>query len=90
MGSGQGLEKKNTVLTVTSRPELKGKTLMANALSQLLLGNFKVVSADVRINPDVSDFTWVDFHRAQKIIEKGVEAAERELPNIKRAIAERS
>jgi hypothetical protein len=44
----------------------------------------------VRINSDVSDFTWVDFYRARKIIEKGVEAAERVKPNIKRAIAERS
>ena len=32
---------------------------------------------------------WI-FHRAQEIIDKGIEATERALPNIKRVLAERS
>ncbi|MEM1203708.1 MAG: patatin-like phospholipase family protein [Acidobacteriota bacterium] len=54
---------------------------------QFELGNFKAISADVRINPDLSDFTWVDFFRDKELIERGAEAAERSLPAIKRAIA---
>lgn len=53
---------------------------------QYELGNFKAISADVRINPDLSDFTWIEFYRNKELIEKGVEAAERALPAIHRAL----
>jgi predicted acylesterase/phospholipase RssA len=53
------------------------------------LGNFKAISADVRINPDLSEFTWIDFHRALELIERGAEAAERAIPEIQRVLAER-
>jgi NTE family protein len=53
------------------------------------LGNFKAISADVRINPDLSGFTWIEFHRALELIERGAEAAERALPEIRRVLAER-
>src|SRR5262249_2761181 len=52
-------------------------------------GQFKAISADVRINPELSAFTWIEFYRAMEIIERGVEAAERALPDIKRQLAER-
>jgi NTE family protein len=53
------------------------------------LGQFKAISADVRINPELSAFTWIEFYRAMEIIERGAEAAERALPDIKRQLAER-
>jgi NTE family protein len=53
------------------------------------LGNFKAISADVRINPDLSRHTWVEFYRAEEIIERGMEATDRALPLIRRALAER-
>jgi len=56
---------------------------------QYELGNFKAISADVRINPNLSEFTWVDFHRAPELIERGAEAAERALPELRRVLAER-
>jgi len=56
---------------------------------QYELGNFKAISADVRINPDLSEFTWIDFHRALELIERGAEAAERAIPEIQRLLAER-
>jgi len=56
---------------------------------QYELGNFKAISADVRINPDLSAYTWIEFYRALELIERGAEAAERALPEIKRVLAER-
>ena len=34
------------------------------------LGNFKGIVADVRITPDLSDFTWVEFYKPLEIIER--------------------
>jgi NTE family protein len=53
------------------------------------LGNFKAISADVRINPDLSAYTWIEFYRPEEMISRGAEAALRALPDIKRVIAER-
>jgi NTE family protein len=53
------------------------------------LGNFKAISADVRINPDLSAYTWIEVYRPEEMIARGAEAALRALPDIKRVIAER-
>jgi predicted acylesterase/phospholipase RssA len=53
------------------------------------LGDFKAISADVRMNPDLSDLTWIEFYRPQDFIERGVRAAERAIPQIHRVLAER-
>jgi NTE family protein len=53
------------------------------------LGNFKAISADIRIVPDLSDFTWIEFYRPEAIIERGAAAAEAALPEVKRVLAER-
>lgn len=53
------------------------------------LGHFKAASADVRINPDLADITWIEFYKAAEIIGRGQAAAEAALPDIHRAIAER-
>jgi NTE family protein len=53
------------------------------------LGNFKAISADVRINPDLSAYTWTDFQRARDLIEKGAEATTQALPEIRRVLRER-
>jgi predicted acylesterase/phospholipase RssA len=49
------------------------------------LGNFKAISADVLINPELSDFTWVEYYRSGELIQRGLEAAERAIPAIQRA-----
>jgi NTE family protein len=54
------------------------------------LGNFKATGADVRINIDCADFTWIEFYRPEELIERGEEAAERALPAIRAALAERT
>ncbi len=59
-------------------------------LLQHELGNFKSISADVRINPDLSAYTWIEFYRALELIELGEEAAERALPEVRRVIADRT
>jgi len=51
------------------------------------LGNYRAICADVRIQPNLTGFTWTDYHRPQEIIELGAMAAERALPAIKRARA---
>jgi NTE family protein len=76
-----------------------GDATMPNALDvymnslQILwheLGSFKAISADVRVHPDLSGFTWTDFHQSAEIIARGVEAAERALPDIEAAIRARA
>jgi hypothetical protein len=56
---------------------------------QYELGNFKAISADVRINPDLSGHTWIEFYKPTEFIEKGARAAEQALPEIRRVTAER-
>jgi NTE family protein len=58
-------------------------------LLQYELGNFKALDADVRVNIDASDFTWIEFYRAEELIERGAAAAEAALPEIKEALARR-
>jgi NTE family protein len=53
------------------------------------LGKFKAISADVTITPNLTEFTWIEFYKTQGIIERGAEAAEKALPQIKRLLAER-
>jgi predicted acylesterase/phospholipase RssA len=56
---------------------------------QYELGNFKAITADVLINPDLSDFTWIEYYRADELISRGAEAATRALPAIEKAIEAR-
>src|SRR6185295_4061428 len=50
------------------------------------LGNFKAISADVLIKPDLSDFTWIEYYRSSELIRRGEEAAELAMPAIQRAL----
>jgi NTE family protein len=56
---------------------------------QYELGNFKAISADVLINPDLYDFTWIEYYRSEELIQKGIEAAERAIPAIQSAYAQK-
>ena len=58
-------------------------------MMQRELGDYKAIAADARINPDLSDFTWVEFYRPQEITERGVDAARRAIPEIKRLYNDR-
>ena len=53
------------------------------------LGNYRTMSADVLINPDLAEFTWIELYRAAELIERGAEAAERALPQLRQLIADR-
>jgi len=44
---------------------------------------------DVHINPDLSEFTWIESYRPMELIAHGAEATERALPELKRVLAER-
>jgi NTE family protein len=65
--------------------------ILMNSLQalQFELGNFKAISADVRINPDLAGYTWMEFYKPMEFIEKGAEAAELSLPEIRNILAER-
>jgi NTE family protein len=65
--------------------------IIMNAMQTLQyeLGNFKAISADVLINPELSDFTWVEYYRSEELIERGMAAAERAMPAIKRAYGQK-
>ncbi|MEJ2083569.1 MAG: hypothetical protein P8Y94_15715, partial [Acidobacteriota bacterium] len=56
---------------------------------QYELGNFKAISADVLINPGLSDFTWIEYYRSHELIDRGMEAAEKALPAIEKALKEK-
>jgi NTE family protein len=70
-------------------PNLFDIIMNAMQILQYELGNFKAISADVLINPDLSDFTWIEYYRAQELIQRGADAAERALPAIKRAYSQK-
>lgn len=67
-------------------PNLFDIVMNSMQILQYELGNFKAITADVLINPDLSDFTWIEYYRADELIQRGVEAAERALPAIHKAI----
>jgi NTE family protein len=67
-------------------PNLFDIVMNSMQILQYELGNFKAITADVLINPDLSDFTWIEYYRADELIERGAEAAERELPLIEKVI----
>jgi NTE family protein len=66
-------------------------SVIMNAIQTLQyeLGNFKAISADVLINPDLSEFTWIEFYRSAELIEKGRQAAVDVLPEIREVISRR-
>jgi NTE family protein len=53
------------------------------------LGSLKARDADVLLNIDLADFTWIEFYRAEEIIERGAAATEAMLPAIRDALASR-
>ena len=53
---------------------------------QYELGKFKAISAEVAVNPDLSDFTWLEFYRPDELIERGRAAGERALPEIRKLL----
>ena len=53
------------------------------------LGKFRAAPADLTITPDLADFTWVEFYKTKQLIERGAEAAERALPQVRRLLGER-
>ena len=65
--------------------------IIMNAMQTLQyeLGNFKAISADVLINPELSDFTWVEYYRSEELILRGMAAAKQAMPAIKRAYAQK-
>lgn len=58
-------------------------------MMQRELGDYRAIAADVRISPDLSDFTWIEFYRPNEISQRGVEAARRAVPELKRLYRER-
>jgi NTE family protein len=67
-------------------PNLFDIVMNSMQILQYELGNFKAISADVLINPDLSDFTWIEYYRADELIARGAEAAEKALPLIEKAV----
>ena len=67
-------------------PNLFDIVMNSMQILQYELGNFKAITADVLINPDLSDFTWIEYYRADELIARGAEAAQRALPAIEKAI----
>jgi len=67
-------------------PNLFDIVMNSMQILQYELGNFKAISADVLINPDLSDFTWIEYYRADELISRGADAAAHALPAIEKAV----
>jgi len=76
----------NYVVDTQDMPNLFDIVMNSMQILQYELGNFKAITADVLINPDLSDFTWIEYYRANELIERGAEAARRALPAIEKAV----
>ncbi len=79
----------NYVMKAEDMPNLFDIVMNSMQILQYELGNFKAIGADVVINPDLSDFTWIEYYRADELIARGAEAARRALPAIEKAIEAR-
>jgi predicted acylesterase/phospholipase RssA len=55
---------------------------------QCELGNFKAGSADILINPDLSEYTWIEFYRPDEFINKGIASAEPAVQEINELLTE--
>ncbi len=53
------------------------------------MGRFKSLTVDVIINVDLNEFTWIDFHRAPEIIERGRAAGESKAAAVLSAMEQR-
>jgi NTE family protein len=62
--------------------------IVMNSLQTLQheLGLYKIIAADVTIQPELSDFTWTDFDRSHELVERGIEAAESALPSLRKLL----
>jgi NTE family protein len=76
----------NYLVAAEDMPSMFDIVMNSMQTLQYELGNFKAISADVLINPDLSDFTWIEYYRAEELIERGADAATRALPAIEKAI----
>jgi NTE family protein len=70
-------------------PSMLDQGMNTVQMVQRELGNYKAVSADLCISPDLAEFTWVEFHRAEELIERGAAAAERALPALRALLEKR-
>lgn len=76
----------NLLVDDENMPSLFDIIMNQMQITQHELGNFKAISADVLIKPDLSDFTWIEYYRADELIARGAEAARLALPAIRKAI----
>jgi len=76
----------NYLVPSEEMPNLFDIVMNSMQILQYELGNFKAITADVLINPDLSDFTWIEYYRADELIARGAEAAKRALPAIEKAV----
>ena len=76
----------NYLVDSEEMPNMFDIVMNSMQILQYELGNFKAIAADVLINPDLSDFTWIEYYRADELIARGAEAAKRALPAIEKAL----
>jgi NTE family protein len=72
---------------IRNAPDIVDVFMNSLQTTEYELGHFKSLTADVLISVDMAEFTWIDFHRAPEIIDRGREAGERFSPAV-RAVME--
>jgi len=70
-------------------PNLFDVVMNSIQVLQYELGHYRAISADVRINPALADFTWIEFYRATEIAARGDAAARARIHDIERVLAQR-
>ena len=72
-----------------SLPDIVDVFMNSLQVVQRELGTYKAVQSDVLINVELAEFTWIDFHRALDIIERGRIAGAEAAPRVLQAITAR-
>ena len=72
-------------LFVPNIPDVIVRTLQS---SEFVIADLSGRSADVLIHPDLTGIEWYELHRAEELIARGYEAAQKAWPAIQRLIEE--
>jgi len=63
--------------------------LRSNAITTRCLDIAQSVNADLLLSPEVDDLHWADFSQMETAMARGVQVAEKRLPDIKRLLAQK-
>lgn len=70
-------------------PNLFDVVMNSIQILQFQLGHYRAISADLCINPDLADFTWIEYYHATEIAARGEAAARAKIDEIQQVLSQR-